>query len=337
MMFSSHMNPSSLSSSLPSFLPLLLSALVALVPSAHAATSPNAYITGPQTVANASQVPTGFYAFRSVKTGQYLQFIDSGNVITPATIGSANNTIWDDTTWSVKFHGDKNYSIHTFNRVMHEKCVSTRWDFTKGISDAAVMWQCETDDITPATIDFNFTTTPTPVPWRNSGSKKQRRELTARDYDPIRGDKQQWFFLPVDKNNVSWGGVGFDPQSGKNTGDDNLPTPKTYGVSNVVGSTLVTIVSGSHLWNMVPRCIYPEVDYTFTWTPNNTGVTILADCDAGNAALVWEMILIKPKNWPLGNQGDKAAAGTLRSPFGAFGLMLLGALVALASHCMTGW
>ncbi|KAI7878491.1 hypothetical protein K492DRAFT_170760 [Lichtheimia hyalospora FSU 10163] len=270
-------------------------------------TYPLAHITGPQIIENSTHIPTGYYTFRHVETGQYLQFIDSGNQIVPARADSANATAFNGTMWTVKWHGDKNYSIHHLNAVKYDKCISTRWDHLRGLDDAAVMWQCEVDNITRNDIDFDIYPGFRGVYNASDPHPLEKRRLERRyenTYEAIRQDKQQWLFMRYDPSETpQWTNVRFDPDTGENHVDGAIVKPNRKKNKNS-GSNQFYIVSAAHLWNMKPRCVYPQASYVFTFTPNNTGVTALDHCVWGNTSQLWEATLWKPANFPLGFEPD---------------------------------
>ncbi|CAO3634525.1 unnamed protein product [Cunninghamella blakesleeana] len=250
----------------------------------------------------------GYYTFRHVETGKYLQFIDFQNQVVPTE--GANSTVFNGTLWTVKWKGDKNYTIHHLNHAKLDKCLSTRWDHTRGSDDAAVCWQCEVNNKTVEPIDFdiypNFkgkynASAPRPLEG-GKGNKhhghKEKRYINT--YEAIRPDKQQWLLYGANPSNeYTWNNVKFDSKNGKNVYNGDIIQPNRIKQQNS-GSNLVYIVSAAHLWNMRSRCIYPKASYVFDFTPNNTGVTNLDFCIFGNQSLVWEMTLWKPKDFPLG-------------------------------------
>ncbi|KAI9492250.1 hypothetical protein BDB00DRAFT_829033 [Zychaea mexicana] len=267
-------------------------------------TYPLAYITGPEILENSTHIPTGYYTFRHVETGKYLQFIDFDNQIVPTE--GANSTVFNGTLWTVKWHGDKNYSIHHLNKVKYDKCVSTRWDHHRGLDDAAVMWQCEVDNITRIDIDFDIypgfngvynESAPRPI------HRKKRRDLERRyinTYESIREDKQQWVFMRADPSHTPlWNNVRFDPETGENHVTGPIAEPDREKDQHS-GRHQFYLVSAAHLWNMIPRCIYPQASYEFDFTANNTGVTALDHCLWGNSSQLWEVTLWKPESFPLG-------------------------------------
>lgn len=223
--------------------------------------------------------------------------------------------------WTVKFHGVKNYSIHHLNgqdsSSGNDKCISTRWDDQKGIDDAAVMWQCEVDNITSTPLDFNINPSFSGVynptlglqPLQRRG-EAQRRFVNT--YTPIRPDKQQWMFIPqtVSSTPPSWKNVTFDPNTGNNTWHGPVIEPNLTSNQNY-GQNTFYIVSAAHLWNMYPRCLYPQPMNSFNFTSNNTVVTILEDCQYGNQSMLWDFILWKAENFPL---GEAAAPGVATQP-----------------------
>ncbi|KAG2218326.1 hypothetical protein INT45_007721 [Circinella minor] len=270
-------------------------------------TYPLAYITGDQILKNSTHIPTGFYTFKHVETGKYLQFIDFDNQVVPTE--GANSTVFNGTLWTVKWHGNdeyggKNYSIHHLNKVKYDKCISTRWDHHRGLDDAAVMWQCEVDNITRNDIDFDIypgfkgvynESLPRPI-----HRKRQLEPRYINTYESIREDKQQWLFMRADPSETPlWNNVRFDPETGENRMNGPLIEPDREKDRHY-GRHLFYLVSGAHLWNMIPRCIYPQASYEFDFTPNNTGVTALDHCSFGNASQLWEVTLWKPESFPLG-------------------------------------
>jgi hypothetical protein len=222
--------------------------------------------------------------------------------------------------WTVKFHGAKNYSIHHLNgddsSSGNDKCVSTRWDDQKGIDDAAVMWQCEVDNITSTPLDFNINTFKGEFnPTQGLQPLQRRGEINRRfvnTYTPIRPDKQQWMFIPqnVSETPPSWKNVTFDPNTGNNTWHGRVIQPNLTNNENY-GQNTFYLVSAAHLWNMYPRCIYPLPMNSFNFTSNNTVVTALEDCQYGNETMLWDLILWEAKNFPL---GESSAPGVTSNP-----------------------
>ncbi|KAI9312178.1 hypothetical protein BX666DRAFT_1881199 [Dichotomocladium elegans] len=265
------------------FLLFVLQAALLNVAMAGEGTYPLAYITGPQIIENSTHVP--------------------------ARADSANATVWNGTLWTVKWHGDKNYSIHHINAAKYDKCISTRWDHHRGLDDAAVMWQCEVDNITRVDIDFdiypNFRgihSPSDPQPLEKRRGHYQKRYIN--NYEAIRSDKQQWLFMRHDPARMpEWDHVRFDPVRGENVVDGTPVFPSREENKNS-GTNVFYLVSAAHLWNMKPRCIYPTASYEFTFTPNNTGVTALDHCFWGNTSQLWEMTLWKPATFPLGFEPD---------------------------------
>ncbi|KAG0189910.1 hypothetical protein DFQ28_002731 [Apophysomyces sp. BC1034] len=268
-------------------------------------TFPLAHIIGPQILDNSTNIPTGFYTFRHVETGKYLQFIEFDNQVVPTS--GENSTVFNGTLWTVKWHGDKNYSIHHLNKVNYDKCISTRWDHFRGMDDAAVMWQCEVDNKTRDAPDFdiypNFRGVYNPSDPRPL-HKRQHSKRYENNYEAIRPDKQQWLFMRADPSiQPKWANVEFDTSTGKNkiSGDVIQPDRDT---SRNSGSNYFYLVSAAHLWNMIPRCIYPAASYVFDFTANNTGVTVLDYCVWNNRSLLWEATLWKPESFEIGDTPD---------------------------------
>ncbi|KAI8138109.1 hypothetical protein BJV82DRAFT_632631 [Fennellomyces sp. T-0311] len=302
-----HSLPSSYQAGMPS-LPFLLFLCLAIarIVRAGEGTYPLAYITGPSIIENSTHIPTGFYTFRHVETGKYLQFIDFDNQIVPTE--GENSTVFNGTIWTVKWHGDKNYSIHHLNKASLEKCISTRWDHHRGLDDAAVMWQCEVDNITRVDIDFDIypgfngvydESAPRPLEGRSLDRRNfERRYINT--YEAIRPDKQQWLFMRPDPTKTPlYTNVRFDPETGENRINGPIIEPDREKNQNS-GSHQFYLVSAAHLWNMIPRCIYPQASYEFDFTPNNTGVTALDHCSWGNTSQLWEATLWKPASFQLG-------------------------------------
>ncbi|ORX59635.1 hypothetical protein DM01DRAFT_1381190 [Hesseltinella vesiculosa] len=271
-------------------------------------TYPFAAEEGAQIIDNSTHIPTGFYTFRHVETGKYLQFIDFMNQIVPTD--GQNSTVFNGTLWTVKWHGDKNYSVHHTNRVKYDKCLSTRWDHTRGSDDAGVAWQCEVDNRTIDDPDFDIypkfrgvynASQPRPI----LGSHDRRlAKRYVNTYEAIRQDKQQWLFMRADPSqDPTWKNVHFDPSKGENAYSGSIVKPDRKKNKHS-GSTLVYIVSAAHLWNMRSRCLHATASYVFDFTPSNTGVTQLDFCHFGNESLLWEMTLWKPKNFELGEIPD---------------------------------
>ncbi|KAI8069253.1 hypothetical protein BC940DRAFT_298279 [Gongronella butleri] len=269
----------------------------------------NAAAEGAEIINNSTHIPTGFYTFKHVETGKYLQFIDFQNQIVPTE--GRNSTVFNGTLWTVKWHGDKNYSVHHANRVKYDKCLSTRWDHTRGSDDAGVAWQCEVDNRTVDEPDFDIYprfkgvyNASLPRPLHGPHDRRQLSKRYVNMYEAIRQDKQQWLFMRADATqDATFTNVHFDPSAGENvyTGDIVQPDRKKNRHS---GSQLVYIVSAAHLWNMRSRCLSAEPSYVFDFTPNNTGVTVLDLCTYGNQSLLWEMTLWKPKDFVLGETPD---------------------------------
>ncbi|KAI8097532.1 uncharacterized protein BX664DRAFT_326624 [Halteromyces radiatus] len=295
----------------PLILLLLLLYLIStvLAVSGGEGTYANAAIEGAQIIDNSTHIPTGFYSFRHVETNKYLQFIDFQNQIVPTE--GKNSTVFNGTLWTVKWHGDKNYSIHHLNHARYDKCLSTRWDHTRGNDDAGVAWQCEVDNKTIDEPDFDIypgfhgvynASLPRPLHGGKEHNNKRLDRRYVNTYEAIRQDKQQWLFMRDDPSKTfDWTNVAFDPATGKNkyNGDIIQPDRKKNQHS---GSHLVYLVSAAHLWNMRSRCLHPTASYVFDFTPNNTGVTNLDFCHFGNQSLLWEMTLWKPKDFVLGEE-----------------------------------
>ncbi|KAJ2963269.1 hypothetical protein NQZ79_g1654 [Umbelopsis isabellina] len=305
----------------------------------------DADITGPQTLDNATNIPTGFYSFRNHVTGQWLEFIPDGNQVQPSN--GQNSTVFNGTLWAVKFHGYKNYSIHHLNgddsSSGNDKCISTRWDQYIGIDDAAVMWQCELDNITNTPLDFDINPSFSGVYNPTEGLQPlQRRSHNERryvnTYEPIRPDKQQWLFIPQDVSTTpSWKNLTFNATTGNNTWHGPHIKPNASANSNY-GQNTFYLVSAAHLWNMYPRCIYPLPMNTFNFTANNTVVTTLEDCQIGNETLLWDMVLWEAENFPLGeasspgpakNPSKKSAGATLMIPISTLFCLLIAAHASL--------
>ncbi|KAI9306457.1 hypothetical protein BJ944DRAFT_286986 [Cunninghamella echinulata] len=261
-------------------------------------------------IANSTHIPMGYYTFRHVETGKYLQFIDFQNQIVPTE--GANSTVFNGTIWTIKWKGNKNYTVHHLNHAKLDKCLSTRWDHTRGSDDAGVAWQCEVNNKTIEPIDFdiypNFkgvynASAPRPLEGgkKNHNQKKPKHDKRyINTYEAIRPDKQQWLFMRADPSKeYTWKNVEFDPVNGKNIYHGDIIQPNREKQQHS-GSQLVYIVSAAHLWNMKSRCLYPKASYVFDFTPNNTGVTNLDFCQFGNKSLLWEMTLWKPKDFVLG-------------------------------------
>ena len=96
-----------------------------------------------------------------------------------------------------------------------------------------------------------------------------------------------------------WNNVRFDPETGENRVNGPIVEPDREKNQNS-GSHQFYLVSAAHLWNMIPRCIYPQASYVFDFTANNTGVTVLDHCSWGNASQLWEATLWKPASFELG-------------------------------------
>ncbi|CAO3673971.1 unnamed protein product [Umbelopsis ramanniana] len=287
-------------------------AAISCIVAVNAATYPDAYITGPQTIQNSTYIPTGFYSFRNHVTGQWLEFIADENQVQPSN--GQNSTAFNGTLWTVKYHAAKNYSIHHLNgqdsSSGNDKCISTRWDDQIGIDDAAVMWQCEVDNITATPLDFNINPSFSGVydpnlglqPLQRRGDRFFRRFVNT--YTPIRPDKQQWMFIPqtVSATPPSWKNVTFNTSTGNNTWQGPKIKPDLAANENY-GQNSFYIVSAAHLWNMYPRCLYPLPMNVFNFTSNNTVVTALEDCQYGNETMLWDLVLWEAENFP---QGDAA-------------------------------
>lgn len=193
--------------------------------------------------------------------------------------------------------------------LQYDKCISTRWDHLRGLDDAAVMWQCEVDNITLVDLDFDIYpgfngvyNASAPRPIEKRGGHLQPRYVN--NYEAIRPDKQQWLFMRADPSTMpKWSNVEFDPDTGKNKIAGDVIQPDREKNQNS-GSNFFYLVSAAHLWNMIPRCIYPTASYEFTFTANNTGVTILDHCVFGNRSQLWEVTLWKPEDFPLGFAPD---------------------------------
>ncbi|ORZ21416.1 hypothetical protein BCR42DRAFT_407515 [Absidia repens] len=321
-------------------LPLLSLILLSFLYSVYAVaggegTYANAAVEGAQIIDNSTHIPTGFYTFRHVETNKYLQFIDFQNQIVPTQ--GENSTVFNGTLFTVKWHGDKNYSIQHVNHANLLKCLSTRWDHTRGSDDAGVAWQCEVDNKTIDKPDFdiypNFhgvynASLPRPL---HGGKGHGKREDTntshhhqserrfVNTYEAIRPDKQQWLFMRADPSaSFDWTNVAFDPTTGKNQYSGDIIQPNRKEKRNS-GSHLVYLVSAAHLWNMRSRCLHPTASYVFDFTPNNTGVTNLDFCHWGNQSLLWEMTLWKPKDFVLGEEPNPAFVHPEVSVWAVFG------------------
>ncbi|KAI8376141.1 uncharacterized protein BYT42DRAFT_573566 [Radiomyces spectabilis] len=283
-------------------------------------TYPLAHIVGPQIIENSTHIPTGYYTFRHVETGQYLQFIDFDNQVVPTQ--GPNSTVFNGTLWTVKWHGDKNYSIHHLNKVKYDKCISTRWDHYRGMDDAAVMWQCEIDNVTRNEPDFDIYPHFKGVYNASSPRPLQKRWMKryVNTYEAIRLDKQQWLFMRADPSTTpEFTNVQFDPSTGENRMSGSMVEPDRDKWQHS-GSHYFYIVSAAHLWNMIPRCIYPTAMYVFDFTANNTGVTKLDYCVWGNRSLLWEATLWKPASFPLGYIPDSRFLPDNTSSFAWIGL-----------------
>lgn len=105
--------------------------------------NPNGPQDGAAILKAAATIKDGLYTLTNVKTGSFLSFTSTGNIISPAKLHSELNSFNQWTTWTFRTHPKSKYvSIRMVNKVGHEKCVSTRWitnGANGGCDDAAVV------------------------------------------------------------------------------------------------------------------------------------------------------------------------------------------------------
>ncbi|RUS23014.1 hypothetical protein BC937DRAFT_93600 [Endogone sp. FLAS-F59071] len=225
--------------------------------------NPNGAKDGDAIIKASAKIKDGLYTLQNVKSGSFLSFVSTGNIISPAKRHTQINTYNQWTTWTLRTHPKSNYvSIRMVNDVGHEKCASTRWitnGSDGGCDDAAVMWQCEVDNTKTkrdlnSTLtfqdeedDFDYEDLIPDVHEEVEVPSEDGRNLTKR-YVPVRHDKQLWVLQKVGSRH----------------------------------SNEFKIYSLAHLWDMVPRCL--------STTPGWRG-TLLADCyvNTGSTSLYWKM------------------------------------------------
>ncbi|OZJ05073.1 hypothetical protein BZG36_02069 [Bifiguratus adelaidae] len=151
---------------------LLLSALLAIISLVHGAVSRTGKVDGNNIYDHAIIPRDGTYVFYNQHTHQYLAFESSHNNLVRLASSA--------TKWTLRRHANTKYfTLRLNNNVNHPKCLSTRWTTSGsngGYDDAAVMWQCETDN-----------------------KKRSIAPHMAKrgKYPPIRSDKQMWLVVPV--------------------------------------------------------------------------------------------------------------------------------------------
>lgn len=152
--------------------------------------------------------------------------------------------------------------------------------------------------------------------------EKRLEKRYENTYEAIRPDKQQWLFMRADPQQTPvWKNVEFDPATGKNKYSGDGPIQPDRKKNQHSGNNTFYLVSAAHLWNMKARCIYPQASYEFTFTANNTGVTILDHCVWANRSQLWEVTLWKPADFKQGIAPNPAfAQPPPRSPSSPFAI-----------------